>query len=149
MSSVFFRGGKYDSSGADKLLAAVRRAGDIALRILGYNIRNYAKGSIKHVSTPEPSPAGTPPYTHDKPSKNRKTSGQLPESIVYALEPSPQAVIIGPSIALFSNVGKPHEKSGGFRGRDYPQRPFMGPALAAEVGELPGLLATQIERQFT
>ena len=33
-----------------------------------------------------------------------------------------------------------------YKGREYPPRPFMGPALAEEEGQLPGLLATEMER---
>ena len=92
------------------------------------------------------SPPGTPPYTHPYSKKKRKTEGGLPGAILYDTEKDPDAVVIGPSAELFSKVGKPHEHAGGFRGANYPERPFMGPALSRQIGSLPGLIAEQINK---
>ena len=37
--------------------------------------------------------------------------------------------VIGPRASVVGDVGKGHEFGGEFRGEDYPERPFMGPAL--------------------
>ena len=175
-SFVKFSPGKYNDN-SKKLVAGIAKAGAIALRILGYQVRDTARKSIKSVTGHwawlptktgrfrkrwvwPSSPVGTPPHTHAGSTRKRKTEGALPASILYDLEtaadswmpgPSfssePTAVVIGPSFALLGTAGKPHEHAGSFRGDSYPQRPFMGPALAEDIGGLPGLLADQIDKQ--
>jgi hypothetical protein len=182
----FTTGGYKDNS--KELIRAVAKAGAIALRILGFNIRKDAQESIKPVRGEwqwfpvktggvrrgktdaagkahkyvkvktggvkrrfiwPASPPGSPPYTHIGSKRQRTTEGHLPASILYSLEDNDTAVVIGPSIALLASVGRPHEHAGSFRGRTYPERPFMGPALGQEIGTLPGLLAEQINKQKT
>jgi hypothetical protein len=156
---IGFKGGKYVDTG-DKLVKAFRKAQFAALRVLGFRVMETAQKSIKDVPghaeeytdkkgrkrerwVVPSSPAGTPPYTHPGSKKKRTTSGFLPGAIVYDTEKDPDDVIIGTSAALFANVGKPHEHSGDFRSRDYPERPFMEPAMAQEIGALPRLIAEQ------
>jgi hypothetical protein len=164
MSLMFrFKSGGYNDD-SKKLIAKVRRGGLNALKILGFNVRKTAQTSIKSVpghrewrvrknGTPykiwvfPASKPGSPPFTHPRSKKKRSTSGQLPQSILYDIENDPDAVVIGPSAELFHKTGRPHERGGSFRGRNYPDRPFMGPALANELGSLPGLIADQIQKQ--
>lgn len=175
MASMFrFTAGKYRDT-SDKLVKQVRKSGLVALRILGFNVMQDAQKSIKSVPgerkwiplkgserlAAKPghraktgfwawvfpaSPPGTPPYTHPYSKKKRKTQGSLPGAILYDTELDPDAVVIGPSAELFSKVGKPHEHAGGFRGANYPERPFMGPALSRQIGSLPGIIAEQINK---
>jgi hypothetical protein len=37
--------------------------------------------------------------------------------------------VIGPRESVVGDVGRAHEFGGEFRGEDYPERPFMTPAL--------------------
>jgi phage gpG-like protein len=67
-----------------------------------------------------PSRPGTPPNTHTK---------QLPRSIVFAADSSGGSFVIGPSRSGIDEIGQVHEFGGKFRGRNYPARPFMRPAI--------------------
>jgi hypothetical protein len=142
---IRFKGGAVIDKSAD-VAKAVRKAGYDALRRLGFLVRKSAQESIEDVSGP--SAAGTPPHTHKhqrtKKGGQRKL-GQLPQSILYSMERDPiPHVIIGPSVNVVGTVGKVLEE-GGTRGiNTYEPRPFMGPALAREIGELPGLLAEKL-----
>lgn len=133
-----------DASAA--LLKEFRKAKFRALRRLGFKVMRRAQASIHDEKGP--SEPGTPPHTH--PGENTlggSKKGQLPISIKYDTEkPGPEsldAVIVGPSEAVVGKAGKPHEHGGWFRGMYYEPRPFMGPALGEEAGELPGLLAEE------
>ncbi len=144
---IGFQPGKYVDESA-QVAKAVRKAGWDALRRLGFLIRGYAQQEI--ADEPGPSTPPTPPHTHKhqlgKKGKPRK-QGQLPASILYGTpDEGPPSVIVGPSVNVVGTVGKVLEE-GGQRGADrYQPRPFMGPALAAEVGELPGLLAEKLQQ---
>ncbi len=65
-----------------------------------------------------PSPPGTPPYTH---------GGRLPAAIGYAVEGD--TAVIGTQYSKIGTGGEPHEDGGEYKGDDYPERRFMGPAL--------------------
>ncbi len=141
-----FKGGKYVDDSA-RLAKAFRHAAHKALRRLGFLIRGTAQKSI--LDRAGPSQPGEPPHTHShtkfsKQGKPRKGSGVLPGAILYA-EVEPMAVVVGPSKELAGTVGAAfeHEGTTTFRGEKYPPRPFMGPALGAEIGKLPGILAEQ------
>jgi len=146
--SVGFSGGKVVDQD-ERLRKAIRRAGFFALRRLGFLVRKRAQESIEPSAAP--SEPGEPPHTRAGSGRHggrqRSTSGHLPKAILYDTEDNPPAVIIGPSEDLIGKVGRPMEHGGEFRGRTYPRRPFMGPALEEEEGELPGFLASNLDQQ--
>jgi len=72
------------------------------------------------------SPPGTPPYT----------TGPLRSSIYYSVSSDYQKAYIGPSASRIGLIGRVHEFGGPFRGRKYPKRPFMWPALQKTIPEL-------------
>ena len=139
---ISFGPGKYIDESA-KVAKAVRKAGYDALRRLGFLIRAKAQDSIQ--IDDGPSMPGEPPHTRQK---------RLPRSILYGVdkEPSPN-VVIGPSNKLTGGLGHALECGGpslvsastpNKPPADIAPRPFMAPALAAEIGELPGLLADKL-----
>jgi hypothetical protein len=159
---VEFRLGKYVDESA-KLTRAVRKAGFDALRRLGFLVVQRARASIKREKGA--SAPGTPPHSHAAKAQS------LPGSILYTTEDNPPRMIAGPAYTLAERLGGldkadafqrkliskaplargfkkqeyvPLEIGGTYNGKDFPPRPFMGPALAAEVGELPGLLADKL-----
>jgi hypothetical protein len=67
-----------------------------------------------------PSKPGTPPNTH---------TGQLPKSIAFAASDRAGTFVVGPKRSDIAEIGHVHEFGGKFRGRNYPARPFMRPAL--------------------
>ncbi len=145
---IAFKPGKYVDDSA-KLAKAVRRAGRIALRILGFQTRAQAQASIE----PErgPSRPGQPPHTHTATRTKKgkpRGKGRLPKAILYAVETDPDRVVIGPSKNLIGTVGQAFEHEGEvqYKGRNYPPRPFMAPALALEAPKLPGFLIEQLDK---
>ena len=143
---VGFKPGTYVDDSA-KVARAVRKAGWDALRRLGFLIRGQAQAEIKDEAGPSTPPA--PPHTHKhqltKKGKPRK-QGQLPASILYGTpSEGPPSVIVGPSVNVVGTVGKVLEEGGSRKQDHYQPRPFMAPALAAEIGELPGLLADKLK----
>jgi hypothetical protein len=142
-----FRGGKFVDEG-ERVAKAIRKAGYFALRKLGFLVRGQAKSEIEEEKGP--SPAGSPPHTHKHvttKSGREGKQGLLPASILYAIEKDPARVLIGPSVNVVGTVGAAfeHEGEAEYKVREYPPRRFMGPALEAEEGQLPGLLATEMK----
>lgn len=139
---IGFKSGQYVDESAG-LAKAVRKAGYDALRRLGFIVRKQAQDSIE--VDDRPSPPGEPPHTRQK---------RLPRSILYGVEKDPLPnVVIGPSKNLTGMLGHAMEAGGpslvsastpNRRPVDLAPRPFMAPALAAEIGELPGLLADKL-----
>ena len=109
-----------------KVLRKIRRANIENLGHAGGAIRLAAKHSIK--KSPEPSAPGTPPHTRH---------GQLPGSILYAVEKRKQRVVIGPDYMKVGRVATAHEFGGRYRKERYRRRPFMGPALEKVRPRLP------------
>jgi hypothetical protein len=147
---ITFKPGKYvDSSAA--LSKAVRRAGRNALRMLGYQVRKTAQDSIEFVaSKKEHSEVGTPPHSHQNryTIKDRAKTGLLQASIRYAVEVNPDRLLAGTSERIIGDLGEAfeHEGTKEFRGQMQPPRPFMAPALAANVEKLPGFLIEQLDQ---
>ena len=96
--------------------AARARAGN--LRSVGYLVGNVAKRLIQKSSSK--SQPGQPPTTR---------KGLLRRAIRYELASDKMSVVIGPTYSLVGTAGEAHEFGRRYKGADYPERPFMGPAL--------------------
>lgn len=79
-------------------------------------------------ATHEPSPPGSPPYT------GRRRF--LKRAIRYAVDE--RGAIIGPSYGLVGESGQAHEFGGTYKEAEYPERPFMGPALEKNLDRMLG-----------
>lgn len=80
----------------------------------------------------EPSRPGTPPNTRLRFTRKGKVrKGAIQAAVVYAADRSGDDpfAMIGPRHSVLGEAGAAHEFGGMFRGDDYPERPFMGPAL--------------------
>ena len=119
-----------------KIIRVMNQASDEAIRTVAIKIMDNAKDSLvphdgtkivdingRKIEVPRPSSPGRPPHT----------KGLLKEAIDFEQSFSGESAIIGPKSEVVSNVGGAHEFGGPFRGRQYPKRPFMGPALDVEV----------------
>lgn len=115
----------------------LRKINDAAARarskVLGRQagaVRLTARRSIRRRK--KPSPRGRPPHTQ---------TGNLRRSILYAVLDEYSAVIgpagLGSKSSSVGPSATAHEFGGEFRGDHYPQRPFMGPALAKITPKLP------------
>ena len=109
-----------------KVLRKIRRANIENLGHAGGAIRLAATRSIK--KSPEPSAPGTPPHTR---------RGQLPGSILYAVEKQKQRVVIGPDYMKVGRSATAHEFGGRYRKERFRKRQFMGPALEKVKPRLP------------
>lgn len=105
-------------------------------------IRKDAVGSIKQAEGP--SAPGTPPHTHTggvtKKGKVRK--GNLQRAIAF--DANKESAVIGPRESVVGLAGRAHELGEEFRGDDYPERPFMGPALEQNLDRFAGEWAGSI-----
>lgn len=92
--------------------AAFKNFGHAAARI-----SKDVKASLEKADGP--SSPGKPPHTH------RGTF--LRRAIRYAADK--QGAVIGPVASLVGTAGQAHEFGGTYKGQDFPERPFMLPAL--------------------
>jgi len=126
---------------------AVEKAADVATyKNVGHaaaSLRKLAIASLEKVDGP--SSPGKPPHTHQsqraakirKLNSHRKKRGRatvkvpksfvLANAIVYAQENG--AAVVGPRKSVAGMIGETHEFGGQYKGAQYPERPFMGPAL--------------------
>lgn len=89
-----------------------------ALSVMAFRVRKSAIDSIE--TSGEPSPAGSAPHTR---------RGQLRQAIAYSVDAPAKQAIVGPMFSVVGEAGAAHEFGGMFRGVNYDERPFMGPAL--------------------
>ena len=75
-----------------------------------------------------PSQPGQPPHTQ---------TGALRNAIIFDVAPANDMALIGPAYNMIADAGAAHEQGGFYRGRLYPKRAFMGPALAKISPRLP------------
>lgn len=102
----------------DRIAKTIEKARAGNLRAVGYLISSIAKEKIRKAS--RKSPPGDPPTTR---------RGLLKRSIRYELAADKMSVVVGPVASMVGTAGQAHEFGGRYRGADFPERPFMGPAL--------------------
>lgn len=125
-----------------------------ALRRAAFRVYETSRESIKQAAGP--SPPGTPPHTHTQGTvKSRRSKrfgmkryGVLPRSIKYDVDRSLLEAIIGPTAIDAGLAGFVHEFGGDrpdtFPVENYPMRPFMSPAMEAELDNFAGEFAGSI-----
>lgn len=109
----------------DSVLNAVKSRSRDAMAHLAAKVRLAAQSSI--TTSEEPSPPGSPPHTRQ---------GQLRRAIVFDVGESD--AIVGPRASIVGPIGELMEFGGEFFGRDYEDRPFMGPALEEAIDDFAG-----------
>lgn len=113
--------------------ALVRRKDRADRRFLfkaGAAVRTRARRKIRR--SKKASSPGRPPRTR---------RGQLRRAIFFGVELEKKTVVIGPAYSRVGEAGKAHEHGGLYRGGDFPQRPFMGPAQQETQEKLPDIWA--------
>jgi phage gpG-like protein len=104
-----------------------------SVRLVGHAAASLRKRAVESIKPAEgASEPGEPPHT--RPGKvSRKTGkarpGQLQRAIVYAHDKRANVAVIGPRASVVGESAAAHEFGGEFRGEDYPERPFMTPAV--------------------
>jgi len=133
------KGGFFDR---EKVKRSVNAGTRRVLSKFGAFVRQRAKTSIRKKKGI--SPPGSPPYSH---------TGLLRKFILFAYDPQRRSVVIGPTlIKEGSRVPRLLEYGGNVviedRGRKrlarYRPRPYMRPAFAAEMSQLPALWRNSI-----
>ena len=107
-----------------------------AFKNLGHAASAVRKTAIESIEQAEgPSAPGTPPHTHTggvtKKGKQRK--GNLQRAIVFDNDQRTQTAVVGPRYSVVGESGRAHELGEEYFGDDYPERPYMGPALEVNV----------------
>lgn len=105
----------------DRVRRAARDATRGSFSRTAFQIRKTAVESI--VRAEGPSAPGEPPHTH--------RGNWLRRAIRYASDK--EGVVIGPLFSIFGETGKAHEFGGRFREETFEPRPFMNPALTANL----------------
>ncbi len=118
-----------DSLTPQRVTDAADRA---TFRNLGHaaaTIRKTAQASIEQAEGP--SPVGSPPHTHTGgvTKKGRPRKGELQRAITYDVDQAAQDAVIGPRESVVGLSAYAHELGAEHMGQDFPERPFMGPAL--------------------
>jgi hypothetical protein len=118
-----------------KVLAAIDRANRKALSRFGAFVRRRARSSMKRRKNKVSRP-GQPPFAK---------KGMLKNLLFFAFDPKTKSVVVGPATINGSPVPKTHEFGGFLRVRKkengkriskpvrFAERPFMAPALKAEL----------------
>ena len=109
-----------------RILVAVRRGNNVALRRAGAYIRKAARNRVSQ--SERSSIPGTPPNTR---------RGLLKNSLLFGVEKNRESVVIGPAESIIGTAAHPHEFGGRYKKRRYPKRPLMGPTLEKSVSKLP------------
>ena len=103
-----------------------------AFKNLGHAASSIRKTAIESIKPAEgPSPPGMPPHTHTAgvTKKGKPKKGHLPRAIVFDVDKQKQEAVIGPRASVVGESGAAHELGEEFHGDDYPERPYMFPAL--------------------
>jgi hypothetical protein len=114
------------------VINAMDRKDRAALSKAGAFIRTRARSSMRR--TKKSAPKGQPPRAH---------VGKLKEFLYFSYDPQTKSVVVGPAKFGDGTVPRIQEEGGiaqlpnGKRVRIDPH-PYMGPALAAELPNLPG-----------
>jgi len=104
-----------------KVAAAARRATYRNLFHAAASIRKTAIESIER--SPDPSEEGEPPHTRGF------RRGGLREAIAFEVELRDEQAVVGVDADKLGRAGEPHEHGRKYKGQEYEERPFMGPAL--------------------
>ena len=107
-------------------ISHVQKAADQAgYRNLGHAAASLRKTAVASIErSDEPSDPGEPPHTR---------RGQLPRAIRFDVDRTKQEAVVGPRASVVGEAGAAHEFGEEFRGTDYDERPYMGPALDANL----------------
>jgi hypothetical protein len=99
-------------------------------RNLGHAAAAIRRDTVESIVVAEgASAAGTPPLTRRR---------QLKRAIRFANDRAAGEAVVGPMASIVGESGRAHELGGEFRGHDYPERPFMAPALEKNLDRFAG-----------
>jgi phage gpG-like protein len=101
-----------------------------AFKNLGHAAATIRKDAVESIVVAEgPSPEGTPPQTRRR---------QLKRAIRFDYDRSDQSAVVGPLESMVGESAAAHELGGEFRGQEFPERPFMVPAMDKNLDRFAG-----------
>ena len=115
-----------------KVIASVDKATRKVFTRFGALVRKVARNSIRKRKSH--APPGSPPSSH---------TGLLKKFIWFGYDPDKRSVVIGP--ARLSGKNKGEAPSLLEYGKEFPARPYMGPAYEKSKGQLMGLWKNSIK----
>jgi len=118
----------------DAMKRAVEKGSLASLRQAGAYVRKSARHAVHR--SKKSSLAGTPPHTR---------RGLLKRSLLFGVEKSRMAVVIGPAYQFVGISMTAHEFGGMYRRRKYPKRPLMGPTLQKTAPNISKLWANSVK----
>lgn len=124
-SRGFQAGGSFETS-VRKVFEEAEKAAFRNFQHAAASISKDAKASIK--TSADPSDPGEPPHTRRRVFLRR--------AIRYAA--NKDGAIIGPLASVVGLSAEAHEFGGRYKGNEYPERPFMGPALERAIPRFAG-----------
>jgi hypothetical protein len=115
-----------------KVISAVDKTSRRVMCRFGALVRTIAKRSIR--KRKKASAPGQPPSSH---------TGLLKKFIWFGYEPGSKTVVIGPARLTGKNKGEAPSLLE--YGKEFPARPYMGPALEKAQPELPGMWKNSVK----
>lgn len=118
--------------------AAIRRDARQSLKRAPKEQRRRARrrgGKIVRRAGQSGSQPGSPPHTR----------GRLKAAIVF--DATERGAVIGPRASVVGESASAHEFGGSFKGQEFPERPFMGPALNRNLSRFADSWAGSIGEQ--
>ena len=114
---------RLDASAKSEVGRVSKAAEKTAFRNLGHAANRIMKDARASIVTNQnaPSAAGSPPHTKAQAGHNLRTA------IRY--DSNKEDAVVGPMASMVGEAGATHEFGQERGGVDYPERPFMGPAL--------------------
>jgi len=125
----------------DKTHRVAQAAARATFRNLPHAAATIRKDAIESIiDAPGPSAPGTPPHTHTGgiTKKGKKRRGVLQKAIAYDFDKQAGDAVIGPRESVVGLAGAAHEFGQEFKGDDFDERPYMGPALDRNLDRLAG-----------
>lgn len=113
--------------GLSHAAAAIRMTARRSIKRAPRDLTRNDRGQFQSDGETHQSSPGSPPHTR---------AGALKRSILYAVDKQRQVAVIGPAASMMGPSAAAHEHGGRFRGRRYPKRPFMGPALMQNLNRM-------------
>lgn len=92
------------------------------------SISKDVKGTLEKAPEGVASEPGSPPHTH--------RGAYLRRAVRYAADK--EGAVIGPMASVVGKVAEAHEFGGEYKGQQFPERPFMLPALERAIPRFAG-----------
>lgn len=112
---------KFDNE-TKKVVDATKKA---AFRNIPHALAGIRRTAMQLIErSPEASEPGEPPHTR---------RGQYDRALRFAYEKEKESGVVGLAFSIAGESGSAHEHGGEYKGQMFPERPFMAPALEANL----------------